>query len=66
MQSSGYTHCACRDCFEIVVSDDTSKPDYCEDCIEAGCNECQGVVGMPQECLCDMQECQDDLRGEWE
>jgi hypothetical protein len=30
--SSGYTHCACRDCFEIVVSNDMAKPDYCDDC----------------------------------
>lgn len=35
--TSGYTHCACRDCFEIVVSDDMSSPDFCEDCLAAGC-----------------------------
>lgn len=36
-KESGYTHCACRDCFEIVVSDDMANPDFCDDCIEVGC-----------------------------
>lgn len=36
---SGYTHCACRDCFEIVVSNDMSNPDMCSECEEAGCEE---------------------------
>ena len=35
---SGYTDCACRDCFDIAVSDDMSKPDLCSDCEEAGCD----------------------------
>ena len=35
--SSGYTHCACHSCFEIVVSDNTADPDMCNPCIEAGC-----------------------------
>lgn len=34
---SGYTQCGCRDCFEIVVSDDMSSPDFCDECTEAGC-----------------------------
>lgn len=41
---SGYTQCACRDCFEIVVSNDMAHPDFCEGCREAGCEpdqECQ-------------------------
>lgn len=41
---SGYTHCACRDCFEIVVSNDMEQPDFCDECVEAGCesdSECQ-------------------------
>lgn len=37
MMTSGYTYCACRDCFEIAVSDDVNQPGMCEDCIEAGC-----------------------------
>lgn len=47
---SGYTHCRCRDCFETVVSNDMSKPDYCHECEEAGCPDYQGVEGMSQEC----------------
>lgn len=34
---SGYTHCACRDCFDLLVSSDTRKPALCSDCEEAGC-----------------------------
>ena len=47
---SGYTHCQCRDCFEITVSDDQTKPDFCDDCTKAGCPDYQGVEGMSQEC----------------
>jgi len=36
---SGYTYCRCRDCSEIVISDDTSDPDFCDECEEAGCGE---------------------------
>ena len=42
--SSWYTHCKCRDCFEIAVSDDQNNPDFCHECREAGCEadqECQ-------------------------
>ena len=41
--SSGYTDCACRDCFDVAVSSDTSKPELCSDCEDAGCDggECQ-------------------------
>ena len=35
---SGYTDCACRDCFDIAVSDDMSKPDLCGLCEDAGCD----------------------------
>lgn len=38
MSESGYTDCACRDCFEIAVSDDMAKPDLCNECEEAGCD----------------------------
>jgi len=34
---SGYTTCACRDCFETAISDDMSKPDLCWECKAAGC-----------------------------
>jgi hypothetical protein len=34
---SGYTRCACRDCMDATVSSDTSKPELCDGCQEAGC-----------------------------
>lgn len=36
---SGYTHCACRDCFDISVSSDTRKPELCLLCKDAGCDD---------------------------
>ena len=39
--SSGYTYCKCRDCFEIVVSNDMENPDFCDECEKAGCEENQ-------------------------
>jgi hypothetical protein len=41
MTWSGYTRCACRDCFDIAVSDDTRKPELCSDCADARC-DCDG------------------------
>jgi hypothetical protein len=42
---SGYTDCGCRDCFDVTVSNDMTKPDLCGLCDEAGCEpndgECQ-------------------------
>lgn len=35
--TSGYTECACRDCFEIAVSRNVNNPDFCHECEEAGC-----------------------------
>ena len=35
--SSGYTDCACRDCFEIAISEDENEPAFCLECEEAGC-----------------------------
>lgn len=45
---SGYTDCACRDCFEITISDDMSEPELCWECKAAGCDhegesECKRV-----------------------
>lgn len=36
--ASGYTHCACRDCFDITVSSDTTRPELCHDCAEHDCD----------------------------
>lgn len=46
--ASGYTHCACRDCFDETISSDTRRPELCSLCEEAGCDadgdsECQRV-----------------------
>ena len=46
---SQYTHCACRGCFEIVVSsnDEDEGPTLCDICEGAGCEaedgECQAA-----------------------
>jgi hypothetical protein len=37
--ASGYTDCACRDCFDIAVSSDVKKPALCSECKAAGCSE---------------------------
>jgi hypothetical protein len=34
----GYTHCACRDCFDVAISANTAKPALCGLCKEAGCD----------------------------
>ena len=44
---AGYMDCTCRDCFALIVGD---SGDYCDECIEAGCPDYQGVEGMSQEC----------------
>lgn len=36
----GYTHCECRDCFEITIDGG-----FCDECVAAGCEpgeECSG------------------------
>ena len=33
----GYAHCACRDCFDIAISDH-GEPVLCHDCMDAGCS----------------------------
>ena len=43
---SGYTPCACRDCFEVSISGNVNDPDLCAECEESGCDvdgesECQ-------------------------
>lgn len=53
MSKSGYTDCRCRDCFEIAVSKDMSKPDFCNQCQEARCeygsNKCKCQVEFEAE-----------------
>jgi hypothetical protein len=38
MTGSGYTFCACRDCFEETVSSHTANLELCTLCLEAGCD----------------------------
>jgi hypothetical protein len=35
--SSGYVHCACRDCFDVAISGDDNTDVLCPECEEAGC-----------------------------
>lgn len=35
--ASGYTDCACRDCFDVAISSDTDKREFCGLCEDAGC-----------------------------
>jgi hypothetical protein len=61
---SGYTHCACRDCFEITIGDDDA---LCRECEESGCEanaetECDAPHAYGQHCgnveCCDEEELQ--------
>lgn len=36
--TSGYTDCACRDCFDISISSDITRPELCLLCKDAGCD----------------------------
>ena len=35
--TSGYTDCACRDCFDVTVSKNPARPELCELCHAADC-----------------------------
>jgi hypothetical protein len=35
---SGYTDCACRDCFDIAISADVDYPELCGLCEDADCD----------------------------
>lgn len=54
---SGYTPCACRDCMDVTVSADTSAPELCSACEDAGCepypNRFEMRLGDPFECQRD-------------
>lgn len=56
---SGYVNCACRDCFEVAISDGNT-PTLCHACKKAGCEVCpQQLEGPPtRECGCNSHECQ--------
>ena len=45
--TSGYRPCACRDCFEIAIGDDSDEtPAMCHACEAAGCE-------LESECCCE-------------
>lgn len=44
---SGYAHCACRDCFEIIVANNPARPELCDECNTAGCGD-PGAQGWPE------------------
>ena len=45
---SGYTACACRDCFDIAVCE--GEPILCGLCFDAGCRVWDGSDGWEWEC----------------
>jgi hypothetical protein len=56
---SGYTPCGCRDCPDVTVSGNTSKPELCGNCIDADClpyspeDEREGVPSYSYDCQRD-------------
>lgn len=54
---SGYTQCACRDCFDIAISND-ERCALCHECAEAGCeHECDGGGECQRS---DAYDCEDE------
>lgn len=51
---SGYTDCACRDCFEIAISS-TDEPELCNLCEDAGCD-----ADGEGECCCEPEWDEDE------
>lgn len=56
MTTSGYQHCACRDCMEIAIGDD-GEPALCHECEEAGCDADSGSE-------CSVEHDLEDTEGE--
>ncbi len=71
MTESGYTNCACRDCFEIAISDDVGSPEMCVQCEEAGCTgegECSSPSafgGFTCECQGERPYCLCQSSNDW-
>ncbi len=51
---SGYSDCACRDCFDVAVSSNVKKPALCSDCSDAKCSDdgrkLNGGIDTPSLC----------------
>lgn len=58
--SSGYTHCACRDCFDVAVSGDMAQSALCSLCREAGCEPYAPDSADYNALPSHMRECQRD------
>lgn len=43
---SGYTPCACRDCMDVTISSNTTEPELCAECAEAGCTSHSSLPGF--------------------
>ena len=55
---ANYAHCACRDCYNIVVDGDGRRRAYCDDCKSSQCN-LRDVADGPGECLAPQAYSQD-------
>jgi hypothetical protein len=58
---AGYAHCACRDCFNIVIDGDGKRRTYCDDCDAVGCP----ARGSESECRAPGAYGQDSAAEEW-
>lgn len=56
--SSGYTFCACRDCFEIAIGDADT---LCDECQSAGCEPHNGECDRPDAYGADSEDKLRDL-----
>ncbi len=59
---SGYTPCACRDCMDVAMSSDVTKPELCEACKGADCRDWNSQVGQEHHSWFTCQR--DDAYGE--
>jgi hypothetical protein len=52
---SGITPCACRDCMDVTVSGDVTKPELCSECTDAECEPYERPVypGSSYDCQRD-------------
>jgi len=49
---SGYTGCACRDCFESAIAGDDDERPLCSACMAAGCSPDDGECEAPHAYCC--------------
>lgn len=62
---SSNTSCACRDCMDTTVSSDTTKPELCSECADAGCEAYRPGDGDYESLPGHMRGCQrNDAYGE--